>query len=35
MRTPRTPAEWGGAGGLQQSLHIAEYDQLVILRVFT
>lgn len=27
MRTPRTPTEWGGAGGLQQSLHIGEYWQ--------
>ena len=26
-RTSRTPAEWGGAGGLQQSVHIGEYWQ--------
>lgn len=27
MRTPRTPMHWGGAGGLQQSVHIGEYWQ--------
>ena len=27
MRTSRTRAEWGGAGGLQQSLHIGDYWQ--------
>ena len=26
-RTSRTPPEWGGAGGLQQSVHIGEYWQ--------